>query len=65
MCIRDRLKAGIRVVALIDDSKFFTTSMFVFADFSEINILVTNREVENLDCIRRIQDMGVQVIFAD
>lgn len=59
------LKAGIRVVALIDDSKFFTTSMFVFADFSEINILVTNREVENLDCIRRIQDMGVQVIFAD
>lgn len=59
------IQTGERVVAVFDDSKFFATSMYVFSDFSNIDTIITTRPEIRPEAMDRIEELGIQVIYAD
>ncbi len=52
-----------RRIALLDSSKFSRRGIYVFCNFKEIDTLITVKTKENEAQIKRIEDMGVQVIL--
>ena len=59
------MRTGERVVAVFDDSKFQTASMYVFSDFSNIDTIITTRPEVRPEAMDRIEELGIQVIYAD
>ena len=59
------IRTGNRVVAVFDDSKFENNSMYVFADFSEIDTIITTRTQTRPEAMDRIEALGIEVIYAD
>lgn len=59
------IHSGERVVAVFDDSKFFTTSMYLFANFSEIDTIITTTPTIRPKALDRIEELGINIIYAD
>ena len=65
---RAMIHAARKTYAVFDLSKIDSTNIYVFADFSEINGVVTNRPKENSEehsLLMHLEDKGIDVIFAD
>ena len=74
ICTGLRLEGGVKqalmhsaekVVAVFDDSKFSSGSMYMFGDFSEFDTVITTTPGTDLEALDRLKRLGVEVIFAD
>lgn len=51
-------------VLVIDNSKFASTGMVLFASFEEIDTIIVARPIEDPILKRHLDEIGVQVIVA-
>ena len=59
------IKSANKVILLVDSSKFEVSGMVLFADFKEIDILVTSKPIQDLELKQRLDSLGVEVIVAE
>lgn len=52
-------------VLVADSSKFTTTGMLLFASFSELDVMITDKPLENPELIKHLESCGVEVIVAE
>ena len=58
------LKAARKTYAVLDSAKFSTSSVELFADFSEIDCIITDKPIENPAQKERFEQLGTQLIIA-
>ncbi len=59
------MRAAKHVVVLVDSSKFSISSIIEFVRFEEINTLVTTYPIIDKLSLSRLEDLGVEIIYAD
>ncbi|MDP2816076.1 MAG: DeoR/GlpR family DNA-binding transcription regulator [Rectinemataceae bacterium] len=59
------IRAAKQVVALVDSSKFSISSIIEFVRFEEIDILITTYPVSDKLSLSRLEELGVEIIYAD
>lgn len=59
------IKSTHTVYALIDHSKFNKTSMYLFADYKDIDYIITDEPITDEDLLKRIEDAGTKIIVAE
>ena len=59
------MKAARKVYAVLDSSKFSISSIELFADFSEIDAIITEKPIADSQQAIRFRELGTQVIVAD
>lgn len=59
------IAAAHKVYAVLDSSKFSIGSICLFADFSELDCLITERPLASPALEQRLRELGTQVIIAD
>jgi DeoR family transcriptional regulator of aga operon len=59
---RNMIKAAKKVFAVLDSSKFETTSIDLFCDFSEIDCIVTDKPIESPELTELFKKLGIDVI---
>lgn len=65
-CVKKAMiDAGIKVVAVFDDSKFENSSMYMFADFSDIDTIITTHGASAPEAMARIKKLNIELIYAD
>jgi len=65
-CIKHvMIEAARKTYAVLDSVKFDTSSVELFADFSEIDCIITEKTLQNPLQKERIGQLGIQVIVAD
>lgn len=62
---RKMIESAKKVYALFDASKFDFLGISLFADFSELTGIVTDKPIANPKLRRRLEELGVDVIVAD
>lgn len=62
---RCMMKSAKKVVALVDASKFEISSIIEFARFEEINTLITTHPLSDKNSLRKLEERGVTIIFAN
>jgi DeoR/GlpR family transcriptional regulator of sugar metabolism len=58
------MKASKKVIALLDSSKFHNTSISMFAEFKEIDCIITDKPIEDPSLREELDRLGVEVIIA-
>lgn len=56
--------AAKQVVALIDSSKFDSLSIIEFIKFENIDKIITTNNVKDIETLKYLNDLGVDVVFA-
>ncbi len=59
------IKAARKTYAVLDSSKFSTSSIDLFADFNEIDCIITERPIQNPDQAKRFRELGTGIIVAE
>ena len=62
---RQMVASAKEVYALLDESKFHSMGVSLFANFGELTGLVTSRPIKNPELLKRLEDEHVQVICTD
>lgn len=62
---RRLIKSAHTVYALVDHSKFNKTSMYLFADYKDIDYIITDKPVADEELRKRIEDAGTKIIVAE
>jgi DeoR/GlpR family transcriptional regulator of sugar metabolism len=62
---RQMLKAAKKVYVVIDTSKFSATSVMLNVDFSEVHCLITNKTITDIELLKRLQELNVEIIYAN
>lgn len=62
---RRLIQSGKTVYAVLDHTKFTKSSIYLFANFDEIDYIITDREITDPAFVERFQAADVQVIVAD
>lgn len=59
------LDAAQKKYAVLDSAKFDTSSVELFADFEELDCIITDKPIQNPQQKKRIEQLGLEVIIAD
>lgn len=62
---RALMGTGKKVVAVFDDSKFTNTGMHMFANFSDLDAIITTHGDVPPVTLERLKELGVDLIYAD
>lgn len=62
---RRLIQSAKTVYAVLDQSKFTKSSIYLFADFSEIDYIITDKAITDPELIERFRAAEVQVIVAE
>ncbi len=61
---RAMLHSGRKKVALVDHMKFERPGFYLFANFEEIDCIITDEEIYNKTILQRLDESGVDIIVA-
>ena len=59
------LSAAHRTYAVLDSAKFTKSSIVLFADFEEIDCIITEKPIQDAQQAKRFQELGTKIIIAD
>jgi DeoR/GlpR family transcriptional regulator of sugar metabolism len=59
---RNMIKAAQKVYAVLDSSKFQTTSIDLFCDFSEIDCIITDKPIENQELAKKFKQLDIEIL---
>ena len=59
------IKAAHKVCAVLDSAKFTTGGIDLFADFSELDCVITEKPIQDPAIQARLQALGTEVIVAE
>lgn len=62
---RKFIKAAHTVYLLLDHAKFEKRSMYLFADYTDIDYIITDRPITDPELLQRLEQCGTQVIVAE
>jgi DeoR/GlpR family transcriptional regulator of sugar metabolism len=62
---RTFIQSAEKVILLIEPEKFETDALMLFADFSDIDCIITSKPIANKSLKSRLDSLGVQVIIAE
>ena len=59
------MQSANKVILLADSSKFEVSGMILFADFKEIDCLITSKPIKDKELKKRLDSLGVKVVIAE
>lgn len=62
---RNMIKAAKKVYAVLDSSKFQISSIDLFCNFSEIDVIITDKPIENPELLKTFEQLGIEILCED
>lgn len=59
------ISAGKEIIAVFDSSKFDHAGINLFAEFSQLNTIITTSTPQHIELFNELRKMGIKIVFAD
>ena len=62
---RQMVASAKEVYALLDESKFHSMGVSLFADFKDLSGIITSKSIDDPELLQRLEEQNVQVICTE